>query len=455
MARQHVLVVDDKRDLAHGVALVLSELSKDITVTYSAEEALEILRQRPADLLVTDIRLPGKDGLDLLREVRALLPRCRVILFTGFGTIDAAVRAMKEGAFHYLTKPFDNDELVVLARRALKEVADEDELERLRAELNQRHSFCGLVGRDRKMQALFETIPRVAASAAAVLIRGESGTGKELVARAIHDSSPRKNGRFVAFNAAAVPEGLAEAELFGAKKGAYTGAQADRKGLFAMADGGTLFIDEVAAMPLPLQGKLLRALQEHEIQPLGSDRPVPVDVRVVSAMNEDPQRLIKEGRLRRDIYYRLAVVTICIPPLRDRPEDIALLAQTFLAAPANLCGDRPRTLGPGALRALVAHDWPGNVRELANVIERACLLASGDEIAARDIVLDGEEVEVGAPVGEHGYEASKRQALEQFQRRYVEQLLGEHHGNISAAAATAGMTRAALHRIIKRLGQTV
>jgi transcriptional regulator with PAS, ATPase and Fis domain len=209
-----------------------------------------------------------------------------------------------------------------------------------------------------------------------------------------------------------------------------------------------LFIDEVAAMPLPLQGKLLRVLQEHEIQPLGSDRPIPVDVRVVSAMNEDPQRLIKEGRLRRDIYYRLAVVTIHLPPLRDRPEDIPLLCHAFLAHSAT-----PKSLSAEALRALVAHDWPGNVRELANVIERAILLASGDEIRARDIVLDGEEVDASpTAAGDHGYEAAKRQALEQFQRRYVEQLLAEHRNNISAAASAAGITRAALHRILKRLG---
>ena len=448
MSAQRILVVDDKRDLAQGLALVLSELSRDITVAYSAEEALEHLRLLEPDVLVSDIRLPGQDGFSLLEHAREHLPRCRVILLTGFGTIDAAVRAMKLGAYHYLTKPFDNDELVLLVGRALKEVRDERELAFLRAERDGRHRFHGLVGRDRRMLALFDTIERVAASSAAVLIRGESGTGKELVARALHAASPRHHGRFVAFNAAAVPESLAEAELFGAKKGAYTGAQADRKGHFVTADHGTLFIDEVAAMPLPLQGKLLRVLQEREVQPLGSDHPVPVDVRVVSAMNEDPVRLIKEGRLRRDIYYRLAVVTIAIPPLRDRPEDVPLLAQTFLDQ-----AGAGRTLSPDALRALLAHDWPGNVRELANVIERANLLATGPEVGARDIVLDGEEVEpTPTATPGHGYEESKRQALEQFQRRYVERLLAEHDGNISAAAAAAGMTRAALHRIIKRLG---
>ncbi len=449
---RRIIVVDDKRDLAHGVALVLSELSSNIRVTYTAEDALELLRQEPADLLVTDIRLPGKDGLTLLRDVRERLPDCRVILFTGFGTIDAAVQAMKDGAFHYLTKPFDNEALLVLARRALQDVADRQELEQLRAALSARDSYAGIVGRDKKMQALFETIARVADSPAAVLIRGESGSGKELVARALHAASSRKAARFVAFNAAAVPESLSEAELFGARKGAYTGSQSDRKGHFACADGGTLFIDEVAAMPLPLQGKLLRVLQEREVQPLGSDRAIPVDVRVISAMNEDPQRLIKEGRLRRDIYYRLAVVTIHVPPLRERPEDIALLAHTFLTR-----SPTPRALSAEALRALIAHDWPGNVRELANVLERASLLARGDEISARDIVLDGEDPDIGQAGGlgtssGHGYEASKQQALQQFQRRYVEQLLAEHHGNISAASAAAGMTRAALHRIIKRLG---
>ena len=443
-----ILVVDDNKDLAHGVALILSDLCADVRVAHSAEDALEAIGARPADLVLSDVRMPGMDGLALLEALKGCCPRARTILFTAFGTIETAVRAMKAGALDYLTKPFDNDELLAVVARALRDIDTELELLRLRAEVEGRQRFCGMVSRDARMLALFDTIRKVAPSTATILIRGESGTGKELVARAIHDTSGRK-GRFVAFNAAAVPESLAEAELFGAKKGAYTGAQQDRKGHFQLAEGGTIFIDEIASMPLPLQGKLLRVLQEHELQPLGSDKTVPIDVRVVAAMNEDPARLMKEGTFRKDLYYRLAVVSLTLPPLRDRPDDIALLATRFVE---DLSPSVPRALTAEAQRQLMAHDWPGNVRELRNTIERALLLSQGEAIRARDVVLDGEPIDAVPATGPSvPYEEAKRQAIEVFQRRYVEALLAEHDHNISAAAQAAGMTRAALHRIIRRL----
>jgi DNA-binding NtrC family response regulator len=443
-----ILVVDDNKDLAHGVALIVSDLCGDIRVAHTAEAALELIAQRPVDLVLSDVRMPGMDGLSLLEKLKTSSPRAKVILFTAFGTIETAVRAMRLGALDYLTKPFDNDELLAVVERALTEIETERELLRLRAEVEGRQTFCGMVSRDTRMLGLFETLKKVAPSTATILIRGESGTGKELVARAIHETSGRK-GRFVAFNAAAVPESLAEAELFGAKKGAYTGAQQDRKGHFQLAEGGTIFIDEIASMPLMLQGKLLRVLQEHELQPLGSDKTLPIDVRVVAAMNEDPARLMKEGLFRKDLYYRLAVVTLNLPPLRDRPDDIALLALRFIA---ELSPKVPRELTAEAQRALMAHDWPGNVRELRNVIERALLLCHGDRIEARDVVLEGEPIDL-APVAGTAlpYEEAKRQAIESFQRKYVENLLIEHDHNISQAAQAAGMTRAALHRILRRL----
>ncbi|MBI4263518.1 MAG: sigma-54-dependent Fis family transcriptional regulator, partial [Acidobacteria bacterium] len=295
-----ILVVDDKRDLARGVALVLGKLPAEIAVAYSAEEALDLLEQRPADVILSDIRMPGRDGLSLLDCVRERWPEARVILFTGYGTIDSAVDAMKRGAFDYLTKPFINDELLVVTRRALDEIQDEQEMARLRAELRGAYDFHGIYSRDRHMLPVIDAIRRVAPTGATVLIWGESGTGKELVARAIHAESPRAGRPFVAFNAAALPETLAEAELFGSKKGAYTGSDRDRKGLFLEADGGTLLIDEVASMPLGLQGKLLRALQEREVLPLGTGTPLQVDARVVATTNEEPRRLLRDGRLRRD-----------------------------------------------------------------------------------------------------------------------------------------------------------
>jgi len=463
-----ILVVDDNRDLARGVALVLAELSPRIAVAHSAADALALLATNPFDLVISDIRMPGGDGMSLMHHIREGWPETRVILLTGFGTIPMAIDAIKAGAFHYLTKPFDNDELLAHARRALTEATEERELLELRAEDGHQQSFNGIVTQNRRMYELFDTIRRVAPSSAAVLICGESGTGKELVARAIHAHSDRKNRPFVAFNAAAMPESLAEAELFGAKKGAYTGAQADRRGLFQMADGGTLFIDEVASMPLTLQSKLLRVLQEHEVHPLGAERPQAVDVRIISAVNEDPAAMVKGGRLRGDLYYRLAVVTLSLPALRDRPDDIGLLATRFLRRANSDCLERELT--PSALRRLMAHDWPGNVRELANVMERTALLCPGRDIQAEDIHIEGgspasappaplwpddEPGEPGSEELEHvdlsmPYDTAKKQAVDRFQRAYVESLLKAHAGNISAAAVAAGITRAAIHRILKR-----
>ena len=452
MSGHRILVIDDKRDFAQGVALILKKLCDNIAVAYSAEEALELLEQRPADILLSDIRMPGRDGVSLLDCVRERWPSTRVILFTAYGTIESAVEAMKRGAFHYLTKPFNNDELLVVTRRALKEVQDEEEIARLRAELRGTVGCHGLYTRDRRMLPVLEAIRRVAPTNTTVLIWGESGTGKELVARAIHAESPRSGGSFVAFNAVALPETLVEAELFGCKKGAYTGADRDRKGLFLEAHGSTLLIDEVSSMPLGLQGKLLRTLQEREVLPLGSASVVRVDVRVIATSNVDPRRLVQEEKLRRDLYYRLSVMRIAVPPLRERVEDIPLLANLFLErlAPA---GRSPKSLSPRALRLLISHDWPGNVRELQNVIERAALISQGEEINPGDIVLEDDDLD-WHPQGEESlaYEEAKRQAVERFQRRYVEQLMTQAEGNVSAAARKAGMTRAALHRILKRLG---
>ncbi|MBI2149456.1 MAG: sigma-54-dependent Fis family transcriptional regulator [Acidobacteria bacterium] len=452
MSDHRILVVDDKRDLAQGVALILKRLSKNIAVAHSVEEALEMLDSCPADVVLSDIRMPGRDGVSFLDVAHERWPSTRVILFTAYGTIESAVDAIKRGAFDYLTKPFDNEELLVVTSRALKEIKDEEEIVRLRAEVRRTYGFHGIYTRDRRMLRVIEAIRRVAATQTTVLICGESGTGKELVAQAIHLESPRAAGPFVAFNAAALPETLAEAELFGCKKGAYTGADRDRKGLFLEAHGGTLLIDEVSSMPAGLQGKLLRTLQEREVLPLGSGSTVRVDVRVVATTNLDPRRMLREEKLRQDLYYRLAVMRVAVPPLRERLEDIPLLANVFLERLVP-DGQPSKSLSPRALRLLISHDWPGNVRELQNVIERAALISCSDEIGSGDIMLEDDDL-AWAPEGEESveYEEAKREALERFQRRYVEDLMAKSDHNVSAAARRAGMTRAALHRILKRLG---
>ena len=445
-----LLVVDDKRDLAEGVALTLSELSEDIRVAHSGEAALAAMAERPCDLVLTDVRMPGMDGMSLLSTLRERFPRTHVILLTAYGTVSAAVEAMQLGAFHYLLKPFDTHELLSVVRRALDRLRERDELLRVRDELEQGKSFLGIVARSAGMLAVIETIRKAASSQTTVLIAGESGTGKELVARALHHASPRCNGPFVAFSAAALPDTLAEAELFGSRRGAYTGAERDRKGLFLEADGGTLFIDEVSSMPQTLQGKLLRAIQEREVLPVGASTPVKVDVRIVAATNIEPRLLLSDGILRKDLYYRLAVVRVHLPPLRERIEDIPLLADLLVA---RVCGDdAARRLAPSTLRMLCAHDWPGNVRELQNVIEHASVMSEGAEITPADILLDDAGAPAGRPEEQMRYEEAKRLVIERFQRRYLERLLDETEHNLSAAARKAGLTRAALHRILRRLG---
>jgi two-component system response regulator PilR (NtrC family) len=451
MNERPILVVDDNHDLARGVGMLMSQLSSDVVVVHSAEEALALLDQRSFDVVFSDVRMPGMDGIGLLGRLRERSPHTRVILFTGFATVEAAVAAMKLGAFHYLQKPSDNDQILQVARHALKELDDIDEIGRLRQELAGTRSFQGIYGRDRRMLAVFNAIQRAAPTPASVLIEGESGTGKELVARAIHAESERSKGPFIAFNAAAVPESLAEAELFGSRKGAYTGADRDRKGLLAAASGGTFFIDEIASMPLPLQGKLLRALQEREVTPVGATEPVPVDVRIVASTNVEHQRLLRDGTLRRDLYYRLAVVRIVVPPLRQRIEDLALLCNLFLGRVAPK-GTEPKRLTAAAQRLLFSYDWPGNVRELQNVIERAALMSTGDEIGPSEIVLESDDLDWQLDEeDELAYEEAKRRVLERFQRRYVEHAMAQTNQNVAAAARRAGITRAALHRIIKRL----
>jgi len=451
--KPRILIVDDNKDLARGVALVLSELAEDIAVFHSAREALDAGATLTPDVVCSDVRMPGMDGLELLDTVRERWPHARMILFTAFGTIDAAVDSMKRGAFHYLTKPFNDDELLMLVRRAWKERCDELELTQLREEVHGRTCFHNLHSRDRRMVPVIDTIRKVAPSPTTVLICGESGTGKELVARAIHAESNRKSGPFVAFNAAALSESLAEAELFGARRGAYTSADKDRKGLFVEAQGGTLFIDEVSSMPMSLQGRLLRALQEREVLPVGASVPVKVDVRIVAATNMDPLRMVTEGIIRKDLYYRLSVVRINIPPLRERLDDIPLLAQLFLEKASAASGGPQRRLTPRALRLLLTHDWPGNVRELSNVMERAAVLCEGDEIGPGDIQLEDETLDWQPDAGEGlPYEQARRLVLDRFQRRFIERLLAQTSGNMSAAARKAGVTRAALHRMTKRLG---
>ncbi|OFV92206.1 MAG: hypothetical protein A3J29_15640 [Acidobacteria bacterium RIFCSPLOWO2_12_FULL_67_14b] len=450
MGAPRILVVDDNKDMAQGVAMVLREAPAEVESAYTADEACARLGERAFDLVVTDVRMPGQDGMQLLDVIVERWPRSKVVMLTAYGTVQSAVEAMKRGACDYVTKPFNNEELLLVVKRALRERQLEEDLQRLQAEFEGRYVFEGLVGRDAQMLGVFDAVRKVAPSHATVLVCGEHGTGKELVARAIHRLSGRK-GPFVAFSAAALPDTLIDAELFGARKGAFTGADHDRKGHFVEANDGTLFIDEVGSMPPLVQVKLLRVLQEREVLPVGSSTPTKTDARVVAATNTDLLRATREGRFRDDLYYRLSVVRVALPPLRDRIEDVPLLAEHFLSRRCSERGIAKKRLSHRATRVLLLHEWPGNVRELMNVIDRAVLFCQDDVVEPKHISFDEEAT--AADLSEpQSYEATKREVLERFQRLFVERLLHECDGNITEAARRAGLTRAAVHRMLKRLG---
>lgn len=377
-----ILVVDDDKNLRRIIEFTLAEDGHSPKTAADAEEALLSLKEESFDIVVTDIRMPGKDGITLLREIKELAPSIEVIVVTAFGTVETAVEAMKAGAFDYVTKPFNRDELKLTVQRALHLRDLESENVRLRIEVEKKFGFANIIGESEPMQKVFRLIEKVASTDAPVLITGESGTGKELVAKALHYHSLRAKGPLVTINCAAIPKELLESELFGHVKGAFTGAVKDKKGKFVEAEGGTIFLDEIGELSGDLQPKILRALQEMEVVPVGSNKVVHVDVRVVSATNRDMEASIEAGIFREDLYYRLAVVPIHMPSLRERSSDIPLLIKHFLKT---LAPDEQVKMAPEAMKALTTHQWKGNVRELENTIQRLLILREGKEITLSDL----------------------------------------------------------------------
>ena len=379
-----ILLADDDQNFQRVVTYNLSEMGAEVVTAATGRQALEAFRQGRFDLVLSDVRMPELDGMALLREIRALDATVPMILVTAHGDIEMAVEAMQHGATDFITKPFDRAQLKAKVERALKLPRLERENQALREELLTRYSFDNLVGSSPAMRELFEMMGRVAFRDTTVMILGESGTGKELVARALHYHSPRREGRFVALNCAAIPPTLLESELFGHVKGAFTGADASREGRFQLASGGTLFLDEIGDMPLELQAKLLRVLQERLVEPVGSSQPVAVDVRIIAATHRDLEKMVGAAEFRQDLFYRVSVVPLHIPPLRDRMEDIPLLVRHFLKQ----FGEPGVIVEPEAIEKLRRHRWPGNVRELENTIERTLALREKPErIMARDILL--------------------------------------------------------------------
>ncbi len=377
---KQILVTDDEPNMRTLFQRMLGNEGFQVTTAANAEDALQLLEQREFDLIISDLTLPRMNGLGLLKQAKVLHPYTPFIVVTGFGTVETAVEAMRQGAYDYIQKPFQWEMIQIVIRRALEQGELSKEVRRLRDSAQFESSFENIIGKSRKMQELFRLARRVAESSSTALIQGESGTGKELMARAIHNISPRRDQPFIAINAAGLPESLLESELFGHVKGAFTGAIRTKKGLFEEASGGTLFLDEIGDISLSMQSKLLRVLQEKEIKPVGSNEVKKIDVRVIAATNRDLKEAVKEKGFREDLYYRIAVITLSLPPLRDRREDIPMLADHFMKKYSTLNNKAGKTVHPQAMKLLLEHVWKGNVRELENVIERAVIISDAPEI---------------------------------------------------------------------------
>jgi two-component system response regulator HydG len=459
-----VLVVDDEPTLLRALEALLQKKGYEVVGLDSPIVATQRLAAEDFDVALLDIKMPDLSGLELLSAVKHRRPEVEVIMMTGHATVETALAAVKAGAYDYLTKPFEDVELVARAvAKAVERKTLFDRNRQLECALRERDGAApeGLVGSSAPMREVVRMIEAVAYSATTVLVTGESGTGKELVARALHAKSPRKSHPFVALNCGALTETLLESELFGHVRGAFTGAQRDQRGLFDAADGGTIFLDEIGDIPLSTQVRLLRVLQEGEIKRVGSADSLKVDVRVIAATHRDLPKLVKAGKFREDLFYRLNVINIPLPPLRDRVDDVPLLAHHFLRRYAERLGKRVRTLAPETVELLCGYRWPGNVRELENAVERAVVLCRGDAIAPSDLppAVTGRtaplvrEVPAGAEEAAWlalSYAAAKEQSLRRFEKSYVDALMRACDNNISAAARKAGMDRSNFKRVLRK-----
>ncbi len=452
--RGKVLVVDDKASMLDLLRRVLGE-HVDVTTAKDGEEALAMLEAGAFDAVLSDIRMPKLDGQQLLEAIKARALQVEVVLMTAHATIQSAVDAMRAGAFDYLEKPFEPDEAVLRVTRAVEYQQLRDRASRLARDAGERYDFSAIVGRSRLLEQTFTLMRKAASLDLTVLVTGESGTGKELAARAIHHASARRERPFVAVNCGAFPAELIESELFGHAKGAFTGAVSDRRGLIEEAADGTLFLDEVGDLPLPLQVKLNRTLQEREYRRVGEVRDRKVDARIVAATNVDLKARVENGRFREDLFYRLNVFPIVLPPLRDRREDVPTLAAHFLAKARARMGDRgPTRFAQAALRALANYGWPGNVRELENVVSRAAALGEGDVIGVTDLPVEvtqglGNVLPDGG-LARLGYREATELLHDRATREYLIALLGSTRGNVSRAAEQAGLARESLHRLLRR-----
>ncbi len=441
-----ILVVDDDRNLLELVKMRLESAGYEVTAVLKEEEALQALKEQIFDLAIVDLQLDNQDGISLMTEFHRLIPELPVMILTAYGSIESAVEAMKKGAYSYLTKPFDPQDLLLQIKIALENSHLTSEVKRLETLLEERFGFSNIVSQSEQMRLLLEKVSQIAKTDSTVYIHGESGTGKELIAKAIHIASERKDEAFVAINCAALPEGLLESRLFGHEKGAFTGAIKSTKGLFTQANGGTIFLDEIGDMPLGIQAKLLRVLQERQFYPVGSEKLVEVDVRVIVATNKDLEALVKQGFFREDLFYRIHVIPIFLPPLRERKEDIPLLVEHFRKKFSQQMNQDVKGLTPLAMQKLMLYDWPGNVRELENTLEYAVAITQQD-IISEDLIFQQKDKAI---VSQQSTLPPLKEARNAYEKNYLIQILSICKGNISKASKLAGKYRADFYELLKK-----
>ena len=444
----NLLIVDDERSIREACREVAMSLGFAAHVADSAEHAYRLLQAQPVDAILLDLRLPGAGGLEALRRIKELHPEALVIVVTGYGTVQSAVQAMKHGAYEYVTKPFSVDELRLLLERVCNHLKLKTENRMLREKLKSKQGYGGLVGRAPEMEKLYRIIAKAANSSHPVLILGESGTGKEMVARSIHYSGPFRDKPFIPVDCGSLVPTLIESELFGYVKGAFTGANQAKDGLLAIAEGGTVFLDEVGELPVDLQAKLLRAIQEKEIRPVGSTRRIPINVRILAATNRDLEQSVMEGTFRRDLYFRLNVLSLRIPALRERREDIPLLIAHFMERASRSSGQE-KIIGDEALKAMLAYDWPGNVRELENCLERTCAFTSGPLIHVADLPAAIARIQTSTPGNGNGHSLNKIVPMAELERQSILNAIAELNGDKLQAARLLGIGKTTLYRKLK------
>jgi two-component system, NtrC family, response regulator AtoC len=445
--RPTILIVDDERNTREGLQRALQD-RYDVLLAEDSQKAMQTLESTAVDVMLTDLRMPGVDGMGLLRRAMSLTNPPVSIMMTAYGSIENAVQAMQAGAYHYVTKPVNLDELELIIQRALNSRRIESENVNLREQIEHKFGLENIIGESPAMREVFETVQQVAPSRVTVLIAGETGTGKELIAKAIHNLSPRKNGAFVAVHAAALPSSLLESELFGHEKGAFTGAVERRIGRFELADGGTLFLDEIGELEPAMQVKLLRVLEERAFERVGGSKTLQVDVRLVAATNRNLKKLVSEGKFRDDLFYRLSVVTVDLPPLRERRDDVPLLVKAFLDEFGRENNKQVREVTPEALNMLLAYDWPGNVRELRNAIEQMVVLARAERLTARDVPA---AIRAAADLSKINVVRVGMTVVD-AERQLIVQALKEADGNRTKAAQKIGISRRTLHRKLRKYG---